>query len=156
MNITIAFYIFELTWVTNLTLHKQFWSLEPNLPNTSIFNSRRKTWALLLNSVYSNYQVSHSTNNLKLWDLTSKKKIYLVKNRKNEHHLETLQIKINLSTKLQLKLCFFGLNLSKKDISVRKKQNWTSILNSKFASKNNITSWQEQNWTSPLNSAYSN
>ena len=156
MNITIAFYIFELTWVPNLTLHKQFWSLEQNLPNTSIFNSRRKTWTLLLNSVYSNYQVSHSTNNLKLWHWTSKKKIYLVKNRINEHHYEILQIKINLSPKFQLKLCFFGLNLSKKDISVRKEQNWTSILNSKFASKNSIASWEEQNWTSPLDSAYSN
>ena len=42
VNITIAFCIFELVWVPNFNLQKQFWILESNLPKKCIFGRKQK------------------------------------------------------------------------------------------------------------------
>ena len=42
VNTTIEFYIFELVYVPNLTLNKQFWILGPNLPKKGIYGQKWK------------------------------------------------------------------------------------------------------------------
>ena len=54
IDTTIEFCIFELVFVSNFTLNKQFWIFKPNLPNKDIYDQKQKKWTSSLNSVYSN------------------------------------------------------------------------------------------------------
>ena len=44
MNITINFSLFELVWVQNSNLNRQFWFLWPNLPKKGNPNLKQKKW----------------------------------------------------------------------------------------------------------------
>ena len=48
IDTTIEFCIFELVFVSNLTLNKQFWIFGPNLPKKDIYE-KQKNWTLSLN-----------------------------------------------------------------------------------------------------------
>ena len=43
MDTTIEFYIFELVFVSNSTLNKQFWIFRPNLPKKDIYGQKQKS-----------------------------------------------------------------------------------------------------------------
>ena len=61
VNSITEFCIFELFYVSSVTLNWQFWHFGPNLPKKDISNCKRKKWKPPLNSGYSNwsrYQVS--------------------------------------------------------------------------------------------------
>ena len=51
---TIELCIFELVFVSNFTLNKQFWIVRPNLLKKDIFGQEQKRWTSSLNSIYSN------------------------------------------------------------------------------------------------------
>ena len=54
IDTTIEFCIFELVFVSNFTLNKQFWIFGPNLPKKDIYGQKQKKWTSSLNSTYSN------------------------------------------------------------------------------------------------------
>ena len=54
IDTTIEFCIFELVFVSNFTLNKQFWIFGPNLPKKDIYVQKQKKWTSSLNSAYSN------------------------------------------------------------------------------------------------------
>ena len=54
IDTTIEFCIFELVFVSNLTLNKQFWIFGPNFPKKDIYGQKQKKWTSSLNSAYSN------------------------------------------------------------------------------------------------------
>ena len=54
IDTTIEFCIFELVFVSNFTLNKQFWIFGPNLPKKDIYGQKQKKWTSSLNSAYSN------------------------------------------------------------------------------------------------------
>ena len=54
IDTTIEFCIFELVFVSNFTLNKQFWIFGPNLPKKDIYVQNQKNWTSSLNSTYSN------------------------------------------------------------------------------------------------------
>ena len=49
IDTTIECCIFELVFVSNFTLNKQFWIFEPNLPNKDISGQKQKKWTYLAN-----------------------------------------------------------------------------------------------------------
>ena len=78
--------------------------------------------------------ISHWTNNLEFSDQTCPRRIFMVKNRKSEHHHWILHIQINLGTKFQLKqFWFFGPDLPQKGFSGLKQKKWTPSLNSAYS-----------------------
>ena len=54
IDTTIEFCIFELGFISNFTLNKQFWIFGPNLSNKDIYGQKQKKWTSSLNSTYSN------------------------------------------------------------------------------------------------------
>ena len=54
IDTTIEFCIFELVFVWNFTLNKQFWIFGPNLPKKDIYVEIKKKWTSPLKSAYSN------------------------------------------------------------------------------------------------------
>ena len=70
------------------------------------------------------YQISALTDNFDFFDQICPKKVFLVKNRKSEHHHWILLIQISLGTKFQLKLTIsiFCTKFAQKGISSRKQK----------------------------------
>ena len=54
IDTTIEFCIFELVFVSNFTLNKQFWIFGPNLPKKDIYGQKQKMSTSLLNFAYPN------------------------------------------------------------------------------------------------------
>ena len=54
IDTTIEFCIFELVFVANFTLNKQFWIFGPNLPKEDIYGQKQKKWTSSLKSASSN------------------------------------------------------------------------------------------------------
>ena len=50
----IEFCIFQLVFLSDFTLHKQFWIFGPNLLKKDIYGQKLKKWASSLNSAYLN------------------------------------------------------------------------------------------------------
>ena len=73
------------------------------------------------------YQISLWINNFEFLDQICPRKIFMVKNRKIEHHHWILLIQISLGTKFQLKLTIliFWPDLPKKGFSGLKQKKWT-------------------------------
>ena len=59
IDITIEFCIFELVFVSNFTLNKQFWIFGKTLPKRDIYVQKQKKWTSSLNSANSNYHISN-------------------------------------------------------------------------------------------------
>ena len=75
------------------------------------------------------HQISLWTNNFEFLDQICPRKIFMVKNRKSEHHHWIPFVQISLSTKFQLKLTtwqllFFWPDLPKKGFSGLKQKKW--------------------------------
>ena len=105
MNITIEFYIFELVSVPSFSLNWQFF--DPKFPKKVIPGLKQKKWTPLLNCAYSKkfrYEISAETDNLDFLDQICSQRVFLVEDRKNEHHHWILHIRIILNTQFQLKL----------------------------------------------------
>ena len=73
------------------------------------------------------YQISALTDNFDFLDQICPKRVFLVKNRKSEHHHWIPLIQISLGTKFQLKLTIliFWPDLPKKGFSGLKQKKWT-------------------------------
>ena len=108
MNITIEFFIFKLDELPVFSLNWQLRFFGSNLPKrVAIFSLKQIKQTPPLNFAYSNeslYQISLSTNNFEFQDQICPRKVFMVKNRKIEHHHWILLIQISLGTKFQLKL----------------------------------------------------
>ena len=90
------------------------WFFGPNLPYRVISSLKQKRWTPPLNSAYSIYI---------FFDQICPKRVFPVKTEKSEHDQWILHIRINISTKFQLKLTIliFWTNLPKKGISGSRK-----------------------------------
>ena len=76
------------------------------------------------------YQISLWTNNFEFLDQICPRKIFIVRNRKIEHHHCIPLIQISLGTKFQLKLTIliFWPDLPKKGFSGLKQKKWTRCI----------------------------
>ena len=122
MNITIEFCIFESVLVSNFSSNWQFWFFGPNLPKKDISSLKQVKWTPPLNFAYSNYslyQTSLWANNFGFLDQIYPRRVFVVKNRKCEHHHWILHIRISFGTKFQLKLTIsiFRTKFAKKGFS---------------------------------------
>ena len=54
IDTTIEFCIFELVFVSDFTLKKQFWIFGANFPRKHIYGQKQKNWTPSWNSAYSN------------------------------------------------------------------------------------------------------
>ena len=109
MNIIIKFCIFKLVLVPNFSLNWQFWIFWLDLPEKGFSDLEQKKLTphifyiilhihiILVRNFSSNWQFWFFGPNLP-------KKVFLVENRKSEHHHGILHIWINLGIKFQLKL----------------------------------------------------
>ena len=135
-----------------------------------------------MNSAYLNwskYKISGETVNFDILDQVCPKKVFLVENRKREHHHWILRIWIGLSTKFQAKLSIliFWTKFAQKRYFWSKAEKVNIIiefcvfelvyvpnfrLNYQFwffgsnLPKTGASRWKQKKWTAPLNSAYLN
>ena len=106
-NTTIEFCVPELVSVPNFSLNWKFWFFGPNLPKKGIFGQKQEKSTAPLNCIYSNYcgyQIEAQTDNCDFLNQIYSKRVFLVKNRKNEHNHWILHIRINVGTEFQCKL----------------------------------------------------
>ena len=107
MNITIEFFIFKLVLVPIFSLYWQLRYFGPNFPTKgSYFQSKTdKIDTTIEFCIFELVFVSNFTlNNFEFLDQICPRKIFMVKNRKSEHHHWIPHIQISLGTKFQLKL----------------------------------------------------
>ena len=77
------------------------------MPKRGISTQKQKKWTASLNSAYSNYssyQISASTDNFGFLEQICPKRVFLLKNQKNEHHHWILHVRISVGAKFQLKV----------------------------------------------------
>ena len=128
MNITIESFILELVWSTNFQLKLTiaiFWTKFAQ--EKYLWSKTEKVNIIIefrLFKLVSWYQISALTDNFDFFDQICPKKVFLVKNRKSEHHHWILLIQISLGTKFQLKLTIsiFCTKFAQKGISSRKQK----------------------------------
>ena len=110
-------------------------------PKKGIFGQKSKNWTPPLNFAYSDYsdifQISTQTDNFDLLDQIYPKRVFLVKNRKREHHHWILHIWIGLGTKFQLRLTIliFCAKFAQKGCSQSKTANFNLVPSASFRYK---------------------
>ena len=109
VNITSESWIFRLVLIPNSSLNWQFWYFWSDLPKRGFSGLKQKKWARLIFHIILHIQISVAQNfswNWQCWFFgpSLPKKVFLVKNRKCEHHHWIPHIQINLGTKFQLKV----------------------------------------------------
>ena len=107
--ITIESCIFRLVLVPNSSLNWQFWFFLSDLPKKGFSGLKQKKGTPLIFHTILHIQISLAQNFSSNWQCwffgrNLPKKVFLVKNRKCEHHHWIPHIQINLGTKFQLKL----------------------------------------------------
>ena len=124
---TIEFCIFELGFVSNFTFNNQFWffCIKFHFEQTILIFFCIKFHFEQTILIFFLYQISLWTNNFEFLDQICPRKIFMVKNRKSEHHHWNPLLQINLGTKFQLKLSILNFCWSKTG-----KMNTTYFLNS--------------------------
>ena len=107
MNIAIEFFLFKLVQVLIFSLNWQLKFFGPHSPTkSSCFQSKTdKIDTTIEFCIFELIFVSNFTlNNFEFLDQICPRKIFMVKNRKSEHHHWIPHIQISLGTKFQLKL----------------------------------------------------
>ena len=99
--------IFELAKVPNFSSNKQFWFFGSILLQEGIFGwqfSVNTTTEFCTFKLDTKFQFKLKTQNFGFLDQIYPKRVFLVENRKSEHHHCILHIGIGLKTKFQLRL----------------------------------------------------
>ena len=128
MNITIESFILELVWSTNFQLKLTIAIFWTKFAQEKYLWSKTEKVSIIIEfrlfKLVSWYQISALTDNFDFFDQICPKKVFLVKNRKSEHHHWILLIQISLGTKFQLKLTIsiFCTTFAQKGISSRKQK----------------------------------
>ena len=127
VNIPIEFCIFDLVYVSSLTLNWPLWFFGANFPKKSISGRKQKSehhhWILHIR-IRLGIKFHFKLTILNFWTKFVQKEYFRSKTKWSEHYHWVLHIRISLSTKfrLQMAIFIFWTKFSKKGISCRKRK----------------------------------
>ena len=127
VSITIELCIFKWVKYQISVQTDKFDFLDQIYLKKGIFGRKWKKWTSPLNFAYKNQcrsKMSTQTDNFDVLDQISPRRVFLVGNRKSQHHHWILHIRIVLGTKFQLRLTIlnFWTKFAKKDVSGLKRK----------------------------------
>ena len=136
IDITIEIFIFELVFISNFTLNKQFSILKPNFPRKDICRQKTEKVNITIESrIFKLVFVPNFRLNWQFWfywPYFPRKAFSGLKQQKRTPHIFCiiLHIQISLVGNFKLKISLFWTKFAQKSIFSRKQKNWTSPWNS--------------------------